>query len=133
MFWTGTNILDIKSVSKRKLLLNNCYKTISGHFFAICIFIQDLDPLSTSKWSFEPLFCKRWRYIWRKNGQKRSYNTLLLKITKTDWKIAVTSTMYFSNQYDIKVSWGNRQKIFSISFEDTATFSYLPYKILPPY
>ena len=41
-------------------------------------------------------------------------------------KIAVTSTMYFSNQYDIKFSRGNQQKNFSISFEDTATFSYLP-------
>ena len=35
---------------------------------------------------------------------------LLLKITKTDWKIAVTSTMYFSNQFDIKDGWGNLQK-----------------------
>ena len=29
----------LKSVSKWKLLLNLSYKTISGHFFAICIFI----------------------------------------------------------------------------------------------
>ena len=29
----------LKSVLKWKLLLNNCYRTISGHFFAICIFI----------------------------------------------------------------------------------------------
>ena len=62
-----------------------------------------------------------------------AYISLLLKITKTDWKIAVTSTMYFSNQYDVKIRWGNRQKKFSISFEDTATFSYLPNEISPPY
>ena len=29
----------IKSDPKRMLLLNNCYKIVSGHFFAICIFI----------------------------------------------------------------------------------------------
>ena len=29
----------LKSVSKWKLLFNNYYKTLSGHFFAICIFI----------------------------------------------------------------------------------------------
>ena len=33
------NFILIKSVSKWKLLLNNCYKTVSGHFFAICTFI----------------------------------------------------------------------------------------------
>ena len=29
----------IKTDPKRMLLFNNCYKTVSGHFFAICIFI----------------------------------------------------------------------------------------------
>ena len=29
----------IKSDPKRMLLLNNCYKIVSGHFFAVCIFI----------------------------------------------------------------------------------------------
>ena len=31
----------------------------------------------TSKWPCEPQFCERWRCIWRKNGQKRSYNSYL--------------------------------------------------------
>ena len=30
--------LDLNSVRKRKLLINDCYNTVSGHFFAICIF-----------------------------------------------------------------------------------------------
>ena len=51
--------------------------------------------------------------------------TLLLKIPKTDEKIAVTSTMHFSYQNAIKVRWVNRQKNFPISFEDTANFSFL--------
>ena len=29
----------LNSVTKWKLLMNNCYKTVSGHFFAICTFI----------------------------------------------------------------------------------------------
>ena len=37
----------------------------------------DLAPLSTSKWPSEPQFCERWRYIWQKNGRKRSYNSYL--------------------------------------------------------
>ena len=57
----------------------------------------------------------------------------LLKIPKTDEKIAVTSTMDFSYRNAIKVRWMNWQKIFPISFEDTANFSYLPNRILPPY
>ena len=38
ILWMWSNIfenLQIKSVSKWKKLLNNCYKTISGHFFDI--------------------------------------------------------------------------------------------------
>ena len=35
---------------------------------------QGLDLLSTSKWPSEPQFCERWKYIWRKNSQKWSYN-----------------------------------------------------------
>ena len=59
--------------------------------------------------------------------------TLLLKIPKTDEKIAMTSTVDFSYWNAIKVRWENRQKNFPISFEDTANFSYLPNTILPPY
>ena len=29
----------VKSDRKQMLLLNNCYKTVSGHFFTVCIFI----------------------------------------------------------------------------------------------
>ena len=41
IFFVKENLiyLHIKSVSKWKLLLNNCYEMFSGHFFAICIFI----------------------------------------------------------------------------------------------
>ena len=62
-----------------------------------------------------------------------AYLALLLKIPKTDEKIAVTSTMDFLYRNAIKVRWMNRQKFFPISFEDTANFSYLPNRILPPY
>ena len=36
---TESEMQHLNSVSKWKLLLNNCYKTVSGHLFAICIFI----------------------------------------------------------------------------------------------
>ena len=36
---TSTKIRYLNSVSKWKLLTNDCYKTISGHFPAICTFI----------------------------------------------------------------------------------------------
>ena len=35
ILWPG----NIKSDPKWMLLLNNCYKIVSGHFFAVCIFI----------------------------------------------------------------------------------------------
>ena len=39
--WFVSNLIfiHINSVSKWKLLMNDCYKTVSGHFFAICTFI----------------------------------------------------------------------------------------------
>ena len=48
----------------------------------------DLDPLSTSKWPSEPPFCERWRYIWQKNGQKRSYNSYLRVTFISDHSLA---------------------------------------------
>ena len=52
------------------------------------------------------------------------WKNLLLKIPKTDEKIAVTSNMHFSYRNAIKVRWVNRQKNFPISFEDMANFSF---------
>jgi hypothetical protein len=38
---------------------------------------QDLDSFSISKWPSEPQFCEKETYIWKKNGQKGSYNSRL--------------------------------------------------------
>ena len=41
-YWNHKDLflsLVIKTVRKWKFLLNNCYKSVSGHFFAICILI----------------------------------------------------------------------------------------------
>ena len=40
LFWSSvTSIFVLKTDRKRMLLLNNRHTTISGHFFAICMFI----------------------------------------------------------------------------------------------
>jgi hypothetical protein len=38
--WHSNELAVLKSDPKRMLLLNDCYKTVSGHFFAISMFIS---------------------------------------------------------------------------------------------
>ena len=57
----------------------------------------NLDPLSTSKCPSEPQFCERWRHMWQKNGQKRSYNSYK-RVT------------FISEHSLVLVWWGNKLK-----------------------
>ena len=63
--------------------------------------------MSTSKWPSEPQFCERWRYIWRKNGQKRSYNSYL-RVTFVSKHSLVHSVLWENSripQRPFKIIW----------------------------
>ena len=72
-----------------------------------------------------------WNFNWTPIQEVNYHISLCRNNSKTDEKIAVTSTLHFSNRNAIKVRCVNRQKKFLISFDDTANFSYLPNRILP--
>ena len=92
----------LKSDRKRMLLFNNCYKIVSGHFFAICIFIFHKTEVQTVI-----LRCLTGlNYNWFKSyGLRCSWRSLVSlvnfwKIASDKWPILRTHLAFFWKLHD---------------------------------
>jgi hypothetical protein len=80
-------IHKLKSDRKRMLLLNNCYKIVSGHFFALCILIFHKTEVQTViLWCLMGLNCNCFKsYCLRCSRRPRAGSVNFWEIASDKW------------------------------------------------